>query len=213
MTPLPLDRGKATTWAEKWPSAPLTPFQEIVGFLQWIAGCTIPDISFAVSFLARQVARRTEHMWRMALGVVAYLSNTGIVGLTLGGKGKRPLEGWVDAGWAGCPETQRSTTGWIIEQDDSPIVWSSRRQATVSASTTESAYIAISEAGREIMWLRELLETLRYRQPTTTIHCDNQGVIALTQKPCSHPRMKHIAIRYHQIRDWVDMGVIRLVYL
>ena len=92
-------------------------------------------------------------------------------------------------------------------------MWSSRRQATVSASTTEAEYIAISEAGREIMWLRELLETLGYRQPTTTLHCDNQGAIALTQKPSSHPRTKHIAIRHHQIREWVDMGMIQLAYI
>jgi hypothetical protein len=72
------------------------------------------------------------------------------------GKGKRPLDGWVDADWAGCRETRRSTTGWIIELDDSPIVWSSRRQA-ISASTTEAEYIAISEAGREIMWLESYL--------------------------------------------------------
>jgi hypothetical protein len=211
-TPLPLDRGKTTTWTDESPTAPLTPFQEIVGCLQWVAGCTRPDISFAASFLARQIARPTEHLWKMALGVVAYLSNTRTIGLTLGGKGKRPLKGWVDADWAGCRETRRSTTGWIIELDDSPIVWSSRRQATVSASTTEAEYIAISEAGREIMWLRELLETLGYHQPTTTLHCDNQGAIALTQKPSSHPRTKHIAIRHHQIREWVDMGMIRLAY-
>jgi hypothetical protein len=62
-----------------------------------------------------------------------------------------------------------------------------RRQATVSASTTEAEYIAIRETGREIMWLRELLDTLGYRQPTTTLHCDNQGVIALTQKPSCTP--------------------------
>jgi hypothetical protein len=61
------------------------------------------------------------------------------------------------------------------------------------------------------MWLRELLETLGYRQPTRTLHCDNQGAIALTQKS-SHPRTKHIAIRHHQISEWVDMGMIQLAY-
>jgi hypothetical protein len=63
------------------------------------------------------------------------------------------------------------------------------------------------------MWLRELLETLGYRQPTTTLHCDNQGAIALTQKPSSHPRTKHIAIRHHQIRERVDMGMVRLAHV
>jgi hypothetical protein len=192
---------------------PLTPYQEIVGCLQWVAGCTRPDISFAASFLARQVARPTEHLWQMALGVVAYLSSTRTVGLTLGGKEKRPLEGWVDADWAGCQETRRSTTGWIIELKGSPIVWSSRRQATVSASTTEAEYIAITEARREIMWLRELLETLGHSQPITTLRCDNQGAIALTKKPSSHPRTKHIAIRHHQTREWAEQGMIRIEYV
>jgi hypothetical protein len=76
--------------------------------LKWVAGCTGPDISFATSLLARQVARPTEHQWQMALGVVAYLSSARTIGLTLVGKGKKPLEGWVDADLAGCRETRRS---------------------------------------------------------------------------------------------------------
>lgn len=54
------------------------------------------------------------HLWQMALGVVAYLSSTRIVGLTLRGKHERSLEGWVDADGAGCQETRRSTTGWTV---------------------------------------------------------------------------------------------------
>jgi hypothetical protein len=214
-TPLPITKGRQAEDESRdgISRIPPTPYQEIVGCLQWVAGCTRPDISFAASFLARQVARPTEHLWQMALGVVAYLSSTRTVGLTLGGEEKRPLEGWVDADWAGCQETRRSTTGWIIELDSSPIVWSSRRQATVSASTVEAEYIAITEAGREIMWLRELLETLGYSQPITTLRCDNQGAIALAKKPSSHPRTKHIAIRYHQIREWAEQGMIRLEYV
>jgi hypothetical protein len=214
-TPLPSTKGRQAEdeGRDGISPIPLTPYQEIVGCLQWVAGCTRPDVSFAASFLARQVARPTEHLWQMALGVVAYLSSTRTVGLTLGGEEQRPLEGWVDADWAGCQETRRSTTGWIIELNGSPIVWSSRRQATVSASTVEAEYIAITEAGREIMWLRELLETLGYSQPITTLRCDNQGAIALTKKPSSHPRTKHIAIRHHQIREWAEQGMIQLEYV
>jgi hypothetical protein len=160
--------------------------------------------------IVSDLARPTEYLWQMALGVVAYLSSTRTVGLTLGGEHEKPLEGWVDADWAGCQETRRSTTGWVIELNNSPIVWSSRRQATVLASTTEAEYIAITEAGREIMWLRELLETIGYSQSTTILRCDNQGAITLTKKPSSHPRTKHIAIRHHQIREWTEQGMIRL---
>jgi hypothetical protein len=88
----------------------------------------------------------------------------------------------------------------VIELHGSPVVWSSRRQATVSASTVEPEYIALTEAGREVMRLRELLGTLGHRQPMTKLWCDNQGAIALTKKPSSHPRIKHIAIRHHHTR-------------
>jgi hypothetical protein len=123
-TPLPIAKGEQTGGGSGDGLSPMppTPDQEIVGCLQWIAGCTRPDISFGASFLARQVARPTEHLWQMALGVVAYLSSTRTVGLTVGGEHERPLEGWVDADWAGCQETRRSTTGWIIELNNSPIV-------------------------------------------------------------------------------------------
>jgi hypothetical protein len=185
----------------------------MVGCLQWVAGCTRPDISFAASYLARHVARPNEHLLQMALSVIAYLSSTRTVGLTLGGTKRTPLTAWVDSDFAGCCETRRSTTGWILELFNSPIVWSSRRQATVSSSTVEAEYIAITEAGREVKWMRGLLATLGYRQPTTTLFCDNQGAIQLTKRPTSHPRTKHIDIRHHQIREWVEQNIIRLKYI
>jgi hypothetical protein len=94
-TPLPITKGRQAEDESRdgISSIPPTPYQEIVGCLQWVAGCTRPDVSFAASFLARQVARPTEHLWQMALGVVAYLSSTRTVGLTLGGRAKKPLEG------------------------------------------------------------------------------------------------------------------------
>jgi hypothetical protein len=192
--------------------AELTPYQEIVGCLQWIAGCTRPDISFAASYLARQLARPTDHYWNMALGVVAYLVQTRTVGIVLGGK-EKPLEGWVDADWAGCKESRRSTTGWVFRLNGSPIVWSSRRQATVAASTVEAEYVAVSEAAREAMWLRGLLEELGSRQPPTRLWCDNQGSISLSKKPSTHQRTKHIDIKHHLIRELVERGVIELEYV
>jgi hypothetical protein len=60
------------------------------------------------------------------------------------------------------------------------------------------------------MWLREPLETLGHLRTTTTLRCENQVAIALTKKPLSHPRTKHIAIRHHQILEWAEQGMIRL---
>jgi hypothetical protein len=106
-------------------SVPLTLFQEIVGCLPWLAGCTCPNIAYATLYLAQSLVVPTKSLWSLAMGVVAYLVQTRTVGITLGGE-KKNLEGYVDTDWAGCGETRRSTTGWVFMLNRLPIVWSSR---------------------------------------------------------------------------------------
>ena len=192
--------------------AELTPYQELVGCLLWLAGCTRPDIMFAASYLSRALAKPSRHHWDLAQGVLTYLSHTKTVGLRLGGDGE--LQGWVDSDWAGCRDTRRSTTGWLMEYRGSPITWSSRRQATVSTSTVEAEYIAVAEAGKEAVWLRNLLGELGLEQRgPTPLHCDNQGSIRLAGQPTTHSRTKHIDIKHHLIRELVDTGRVSLLYI
>src|SRR5271169_1234533 len=84
------------------------------------------------------------------------------------------------------------------------ISWRSTLQATVALSTTESEYMALTEACKEVEWVRGLLKELRYGnhdQNPTTLSTDNQGALNLALNPVSHGRTKHIAIRHHYIRE------------
>jgi hypothetical protein len=47
----------------------------------------------------------------------------------------------------------------------------------------------------------------------TVIHCDNQSCIKLSENPMFHDRSKHIEIRCHFIRDWVQRGAVQLQYI
>jgi hypothetical protein len=47
----------------------------------------------------------------------------------------------------------------------------------------------------------------------TTILCDNQSCIKMTENPVFHDRSKHIEIRYHYIRDMVHRGALKLRYI
>ena len=211
---IPIDGRKGQP--EETNPTPLSPYQELIGCLQWIATCTRPDISFAASYLARYLGEPTDHQWQVAMGVVAYLRGTKEIGLTFGSGGTagyKPLEGWVDSDHGGCLDTRRSTTGWVFEFCGSVISWSSKRQATVSTSTTESEYIAVSESAKEAVWLRGMLGELGYRQGRTQLNGDNQGSIALANKPAIHSRTKHIDIRYHLIRELIENKTISLGYV
>jgi hypothetical protein len=47
----------------------------------------------------------------------------------------------------------------------------------------------------------------------TTILCDNQSCIKMTENPVFHDRSKHIEIHYHFIRDMVQRGALKLQYI
>jgi len=65
------------------------------------------------------------------------------------------LWGWVDADYAGCQDTRRSHTGYVLMLNGAAISWRSKRQATVSLSSAESEFIAASQYGQEVVYLRE----------------------------------------------------------
>jgi hypothetical protein len=71
--------------------------------------------------------------------------------------------------------------------------------------------VALSEAGRELCWLRSLYSELGFPQKLPTIlRGDNNGSIAMVNNPQFHQRSKHIDIRYHWIRDEIIKETINL---
>jgi len=193
----------------------LTPYREVIGCLMWISGATRPDISFSVNYLARFSASPQGTHWNQALRLVAYLVKTRTHGLVLGAIDTVELQGWVDADYAGCPDTRRSTTGHVFQLWGSTIAWTSKRQATVAQSTLEAEYIAAAEAAREAIYLRGLLAELKVDvlKRETTLYCDNKGAISLAENPGVHQRSKHIEVRHHFIREQVENRVLKLEYI
>ena len=91
------------------------------------------------------------------------------------------------------------------------ITWRSKKQTTRALSSTEAEYVALSEAGRELCWLRSLYSELGFPQKLPTIlRGDNNGSIAMVNNPQFHQRSKHIDIRYHWIRDEIIKETINL---
>lgn len=194
--------------------AVISPYQELVGCLLWLSGCTRPDVSFAASYLSRYVSAPTEAHWQLALRVVSYLVHTRDYGLTLGGSKPKPLEMYVDSDWGGCDGTRRSTTGYIGYLYGSPISWSSKRQTTVAASSMEAEYVAGAEATKDVIWLRSLLRELGLNMDDATVlHVDNQSAIRLAHNPNSHAKSKHIDIKHHLIREQVEFRHIEIEYI
>jgi hypothetical protein len=84
-------------------------------------------------------------------------------------------------------------------------MWSSRQQRCVSLSSAEAEYVALSEAGRDVIWLRRLLSELRcpVTHPTP-VYEDNNSAIKWTQDSHAWARSRHIDTSFHAIRQWCD---------
>jgi len=106
------------------------------------------------------------------------------------------------------------TSGYVYKFANRPITWNSKRQTTVSLSTTKAEYIAASIATKEAIWLRKLLLDIGRRcENATKIMIDNQSTIKLIRNPEFHNRTKHIDVRYHFIREKLSTCEIDVEYI
>jgi hypothetical protein len=90
-------------------------------------------------------------------------------------------------------------------------LWQSRKQYSISLSTTEAEYIEACSVSCEAIWLRKLLTGLfDLEMEATVILCDNQSCIKMIENPMFHDKMKHIEIQYYYIHDMVQRGAVKL---
>jgi hypothetical protein len=128
------------------------------------------------------------------------------------GETKQALKGYADADGS-MAEDRHAITGYAFLIDGGTISWSSKCQEIVSLSTTESEYVAAMHGMKEALWLCSLLsEVFRPITTATTLFSDNQAAIALTHNHQYHARTKHIDVRYHFIRWFIEEGSLHLIY-
>jgi len=120
------------------------------------------------------------------------------------------LWGWVDTDYAGCQDTRRSHTGYVLMLNDAAISWRSQRQATVSQSSAESKFIAASQCGQEVVYLREILKGFGAEQDSCTrVFEDNQACTAMSENTVHRERSRHIDVRKYYVRELVEDKLIK----
>ena len=125
-------------------------------------------------------------------------------------QGEDLFYGYADAAYANA-DHYHSTSGYAFIASRGAITWSSKKQTTVALSSTEAEYVALSEATCKATWLRNLYSELGFNlgQPTLLLG-DNDGSIAMAKNPQFHKRAKHIAIRWHYVREKFQDGTIEI---
>lgn len=186
--------------------------RQLIGSLLYACSATRPDLCVAVSFLSRYQHCASQMLYKFLKRVLRYVKGTLNLSLIYKCNQKGNLIGNVDADWAGDTKDRKSTSGFIFKIFNCPVSWCTKKQLSVSLSSTEAEYIALSVAITEGCWLKYLLNDFGYEM-MIDIFEDNQSVIKIAQNNESNKRLKHLDIRYHFIVEKVTNKKVRLNYI
>uniref|UniRef100_A0A803KPS4 Retrovirus-related Pol polyprotein from transposon TNT 1-94-like beta-barrel domain-containing protein n=1 Tax=Chenopodium quinoa TaxID=63459 RepID=A0A803KPS4_CHEQI len=118
--------------------------------------------------------------------------------------------GFIDSDFGGCYDSSKSTLRYVYTTGDTTISWMRKLQKCVSMSKTEVGYVAMSEVGKEMEWLKGFLEEMGMKQDVCALYSDSQSAVQLAKNPMFHYRTKHIKRRYHYTRSLVKDGKMYL---
>jgi hypothetical protein len=93
------------------------------------------------------------------------------------------------------------------------VSWASKKQNSVALSTAEAEYIAAGHCCVQLLWMRQTLRDYGYKLTKVPLLCDNESAIRMADNPVEHSRTKHIAIRYHFLKDHQQKGDIEIAYI
>lgn len=205
---LKLERNKSETPTQH-------PYRELVGCLTYLMLSSRPDICSAVNFLSRLQEGATDTHWVHLKRVLRYLQGTKDYSLVYRrSTNGDPLVGYADADWGSDINDRKSTSGSVFQVFGNSVLWTTRKQSTVSLSSTEAEYVSLSQAACDAMWLRNILGDLGITcSSPTVLYEDNQSCIYIASEPRDQKRLKHLDIRFHFIRECIQNGEIIVEYI
>lgn len=203
-------------------------YRSVIGKLNYLEKATRSDISFAVHQCARFVSDPKKEHGDAVRWLGRYLKGTRDKGTIIRPVSDKDLEVYVDASFCGDwdpteaaqdRDTARSRHGYIINYAGCPLLWKSQLQTEIAMSSTESEYTGLSYALRDAIPIMELLKEMKKRgHPIRTaearVHCrvfeDNSGALEMAKIHKYRPRTKHLNVRLHHFRDYVERGEISI---
>lgn len=201
-------------------------YRSAAGMLNYLVNSTRLELSMAVHQCAHFTNELMLSHERAITRICRYLILIGDKGIVYRPNKNIGLQCYVDAdfagGWAQVdsdnPENLMSRSGYVVMFAGCPILWCSKLQTEITLSTTESEYVALSQAMREVIPLmdlmRELGKVLKINTLKPDFYCqvfeNNRSTITVAESKKFTPQTKHIALKYHHFRQYVNNKTIRI---
>nr|GEV44526.1 reverse transcriptase domain-containing protein [Tanacetum cinerariifolium] len=113
----------------------------------------------------------------------------------------------------GCQDTRRSPPGSAQFLGDKLVSWSSKKQKSITISSTKVEYISSSRCCAQILWMRSQLTDYGFQYNKIPLYCDNKSAITLFCNNVQHSRAKNINVQYHFIKEHVENGIVELYFV
>ncbi|CAI7807560.1 unnamed protein product, partial [Closterium sp. NIES-54] len=159
---------------------------------------------------------RSNQHWREVDRCLAYLANSRDTTLEFGdGAESLKLVGYVDADDASNKQNRTSTGGYVFVFGGVAVSWSSQRIKCATLSSTESEYVAATDAGKEGRRLRFLLAEFRQLEAGTPtfLRVDNKSAITVAEGMGLTDNLKHMELRQAWLQHMVKRGKFSLRYI
>ncbi|KAM1202240.1 hypothetical protein ACFX2J_018216 [Malus domestica] len=135
-------------------------------------------------------------------------------GITFSANIEVGIHAFSDADWPSNLNTRRSVTRYVVNIGCNPISWQSKKQDSVSRSSTEAEYKALAHTAADIAWIRSVLKDMAViLNSSPVIYCDNKSAIAISANPVFHSRIKHLVTNYHFVKEKVQQGDLQVQYV
>nr|GEY51568.1 zinc finger, CCHC-type [Tanacetum cinerariifolium] len=185
-------------------------YSRVIGYLMYAMTCTRPDIAFVVGKLSRYTSNPGTQHWQAIQRVLKYLKKTMDYRLVYFGY-PSVLEGYTDASWISNTGDNSSTSGWVFLLGGGAIYWASKKQTCITGSTMESEFVALTAAGKEAEWLKNLLlEIPLWVKPMSpiSIRCDSAATMEKAYSQMYNGKSRQLGVRHSMIRELITNGVV-----
>ena len=200
--------------------------QGIVGAILWSMTRSRPDLMFVVGRLAQWATKAPCRVYKLGLGVLAYLNHTidyGIhflydFGPQFGSHGhlslprsERIIEVYSDASHA--PQGARSIQCTVIVWRGTCILWESTRQGFTTLSSAEAELVAMVSSIQAAECVQPVIDELLQDDTKIAVLGDNTASVRSFEDGAGSWRSRHLRMRASAARERIQLGNLVVQHL
>ena len=193
-------------------------YRSAVGMLLYLVKHSRPDIANAVRELSKVLDKPNYRAFKEMCHVSKYVLDTHTYGLKFSPT-KEEDEPWIlhaysDSDYAGDKDTRLLVGGFVLYIHGVPVSWRSKSQRVITLSSTEAEWIAASEAVREVIFVLQLLESMKIKvKLPTNVYVDNIGTIFMANNQSTSTRTKHVDVHTKFVTQYIKEGTIKINFI